>query len=336
MSKISPDLSNSDYHRHPAIGSSGLKLLNRSPLHYWAAYLDPDRERRDPTPAMLRGTAWHAAVFEPEKFAAEFAAKPDISAASTLYKLLGTLLADPAAFDATHVCIPDGIGKTTKEGKALLADLASEGKIGVEAEHWAWLQANRASLIGRTLLPADTLEDVRKMAAAVRTHPAVRVLFSQPHRCETSMFWDGPETGVACKIRPDFHIEPGASDLFPDGLIVDGKTCEDASAEGFARNAWNWEMHFQAAFYTDGFMEVYGTDEPPAFMWLAQEADAPYANRVYTCGPDLIEYGRKAYRRLLALLADCQRTNCWPGYPTTVLPLELPAWAAKVVSEAQA
>ena len=95
-------------------------------------------------------------------------------------------------------------------------------------------------------------------------------------------------------------------------------------------------MHFQAAFYTDGFMEVYGTSEPPTFMWLAQEADAPYANRVYTCGPDLIEYGRKAYRRLLALLADCQRTNCWPGYPTTVQPLELPAWAAKVVSEAQA
>jgi hypothetical protein len=334
MQTIVQDMPNGEYHAHPAIGSSGLKLLKRSPLHYWSAYLDPDRERREATPAMIRGTAWHAAIFEPEKFAAEFAAKPDIGPTSTLAKLLGFLLDDPESFDATHVCIPDGIGKTTKEGKALLADLASEGKVGVEAENWEWLQENRANLVGRTLLPADTLSDVQCMADAARAHPAVRVMFSQPHCCEASLFWTDMATGVACKIRPDFHIEPGKSDLFQNGLIVDGKSLEDASPEGFGRAAWNWEMHFQAAFYTDGFMAAYGTSSPPAFMWLAQEVEHPYANRVYTCGPDLIEYGRKEYRRLLALLAKCQQSGQWPGYPTTVQTLELPVWAAKVVTEA--
>lgn len=336
MATILHNLANGDYHASSAVGSSGLKLLKRSPLHYWSAYLDPERPPQDPSPAMLRGTAWHAAVFEPEKFAAEFAASPGLSGASTLGKLFDTLMADPAAFDRVHVCIPAGLGKASKEGRALHADLASEGKVGVDEDHWNWLQDNRAALVGRSLLPAATLDDVVRMAAASRAHPAVRVLFSQPRTCrETSLFWTDPLTGVACKIRPDFHVEPPNS-LFPHGAIVDGKSCQDASPQAFARDVWDLEMHIQAAFYSDGFMEVYDTAEPPAFMWLAQEAQRPYANRLYTCGADLIEHGRREYRSLLKLLARCQSTDEWPGYSTAVQSLELPAWAAKAVADAAA
>jgi len=53
------------------ISSSGLRLIHRSPAHYYAAYLDPDRKIPEPTPEMLLGTYTHCAVFEPDRFSKE-------------------------------------------------------------------------------------------------------------------------------------------------------------------------------------------------------------------------------------------------------------------------
>lgn len=53
---------------------SGLKELRRSPRHYFEWVTGPERE---PTPAMELGTALHALVLEPERFARHFAILPD-------------------------------------------------------------------------------------------------------------------------------------------------------------------------------------------------------------------------------------------------------------------
>lgn len=281
--EIIPDMPNAAYHAHPAVGSSGLKLIGRSPLHYWAAYVDPARVRKEPTPAMKTGTAWHAAIFEPEAFAEDY------------------------------VEIPEGLDRRTKEGKAL----------------WAELEAS-----GKEPLTTEGLAQITAMVAAAKRHPAVRVLFEQNGVAEQSMFWTDAETGVRCKIRPDYAVLP--CKLFPHGLVVDGKTTEDASPVDFPRSAWNWEMHTQAAFYVDGFMQVLGTKQPPAFIWLAQEKAAPYATAVYSAAEDLLAYGRKLYAPHLRALAGCQASGTWPGYPTTVAPLVLPAWAERAVQEGAA
>ena len=59
-----------DYHAHPALSKSVLDKVARSPLHA-RAYLDGERE--EPTKAMEFGTAFHAAVLEPERFADAYA-----------------------------------------------------------------------------------------------------------------------------------------------------------------------------------------------------------------------------------------------------------------------
>lgn len=275
------DMTNADYHAHPAVGSSGIKELQRSPLHYWAKYLNPARDAKEPTPAMKIGTAWHAAIFEPEKFMADY------------------------------VVIPAGLDRRTKEGKALWQELVDSG---------------------REPLSADEYERIAVMRANAADHPVTRIVFGQDGgAAEVSFFWIDPATGVNCKIRPDYYVPP--CDMFPHGLIVDGKTGEDMSADGFAKYAWNWDCHIQAAFYCDGFKHVHGTSAPPAFMWLAQEKEAPYATAYYAAAADFIEFGRQKYRRLLGLLGDCAANDNWPGYPQTVQALELPAWAAKQVQE---
>lgn len=273
-----PSMSNAEYHGdHQHIGSSGFKLLERSPAHFWHA----SRNKREATPLMKIGTAWHAAVFEPEKFAAEY------------------------------IQIPEGLDRRTKEGKALWAELEASGKEPLTTDGWAQIVA---------------------MAEAARAHPVSRVIFGLPGgMAEASIFWVDPDTGAPCRIRPDYHVPPCA--MFPNGLIIDGKSNDDSSPVGFARNAWNSEMYFQAAFYSDGFQHHYGTSEPPVFAWLSQERDAPYATAYYSAPADLVQYGRKKYRRLLAVFAECLRTGVWPGYPLQVQPLELPGWAVKLIGE---
>lgn len=332
------DMSNADYHGHVHIGSSGFKLLERSPAHFWeSSPLNPFREPRDPSRIMLMGTAWHTGIWEPHLFEQAYAAKPDIHPSTNLAKLLGVALADIDAFKATHVAIPDGIKTTTKEGKALLAELAADGKTGVEHDLYAQIMGLAPPLIGRTLLAADDLASVSAMVHAAASHPVTQIIKGLPGGMgEASIFWIDTDTGAPCRIRPDWHIPPGMTEYFPAGLIIDGKTNDDSSAEGFAKSVWNNEMFYQAAFYSDGFQAHYGTDQPPVFAWLAQERDAPYATAYYSAGADLVEYGRRRYRRLLRVFAECLRQNVWPGYPTTVQALDLPAYAAKAVQEAVA
>lgn len=327
------DMPNADYHGgHPHIGSSGFKLLERSPAHYWAANLDPDRERREPSRVMLMGTAWHTGIFEPDDFERTYAAKPDISPASTVAKLLDEALADMSAFAQKYVGIPDGISKTSKEGKALLAELAEGGKVGIEESKLAEVMELAPALDGKVLLSADDLADVRAMVKAAHAHPVTKVIMDQPGGVgEASFFWVDPETGAPCRIRPDYAVEP--CKLFPNGLIIDGKSNDDSSPEGFARNCWNSQMYYQAAFYSDGMQRLWQTKEPPAFMWLSQERDRPYATAYYAASADLVAYGRKKYRSLLRVFARCLETGQWPGYPTTVQSLELPTWAAKIVQD---
>lgn len=280
---IRTDLSNEDYHSLLAIGSSGLKLLQRSPAHYWAQYVNPDRSRKEPTPAMKLGTAVHCAILE------------------------------QGEFDNRYITVPEGIDKRTKDGKALFAEIEASGK--------------------EPLTP-DNRQLILSMASAALALPVSIHLFSLEHYTEHSMFWTDPDTGADCKIRPDFHVPPCPQ--FPNGIIMDVKTCQDASPIEFSRNAWNSDMHLQAALYCDGFKRVYKTDGYPMFLWLAVEKESPFACKYYSAQADLLAYGLKELRPLLALFAECVRTGQWPAYDGNITPLELPTWAAKTVADALA
>ena len=69
-------ITNDAYHSGEGISKSGLDLIGKSPLHFWSKYLDPKRVPSEPTPAMLLGTAIHAAVLEPESFANDYVVIP--------------------------------------------------------------------------------------------------------------------------------------------------------------------------------------------------------------------------------------------------------------------
>ena len=69
-------MDNAAYHAHPAVSKSHLDLVARSPLHYWARYLDPHRVPQEPTAAMAIGSAVHTHVLELDQWDLQYAVAP--------------------------------------------------------------------------------------------------------------------------------------------------------------------------------------------------------------------------------------------------------------------
>jgi len=69
--------SNADYHADPAISASHLHAVAASPYHYWKRFLDPNRPKVPPTPAMRLGSLVHCAVLEPDELSRRYAIAPD-------------------------------------------------------------------------------------------------------------------------------------------------------------------------------------------------------------------------------------------------------------------
>lgn len=262
------EITNQEYHADSSrISNSGLKLMARSPRHYWERYINPERQPEEPTPALVLGSACHTAVFEPHKFALEYAIEPK--------------------FD-----------RRTNAGKQAAADFAEMNS-------------------GKTLLTLAQYDTAQRVARAVRNHDVAKV-FLEKGRAEQTFYFNDPDSGAPCKIRPDFISESM-------NYIVDLKTTEDASAEAFGRNAYAYWYHTQAAFYMDGM--YLNKIQPDGFLFIAVEKEPPYEVALYYADEETLLLGRQTYLPLLERYQECRQSGIWPGYGEEVRNLKLPAWA---------
>lgn len=188
----------------------------------------------------------------------------------------------------------------------------------------AW-DAAAAEAQGRTQIAFDWAEQIAAMVQAVRGNPMAARLLDGPH--ETSYFWADPLTGEACKCRTDAETDIG--DMH---LIVDIKTCQDASTAEFMRDAIRYGYDVQAAMYTDGVRTATGREA--MFVFIAVEKTPPYAINILQADPGFLAYGQDRYRHLLGVYHDCRVRDSWPGYTghdNDINALELPAWLKKEI-----
>lgn len=212
---------------------------------------------------------------------------------------------EPDQVAARYLVKPAGLDGRTKEGKAWLAEHEGDPRVIVSAD----------------VMAAGMLQ-----AAALRRLPDVAALLSQG-MAEASAFWIDDETGELCKCRPDF-VSPAGDDAV---VLVDGKTCQDASPEGFARTIWNFDYHLQAAWYSDGYTLATGK-RVVGFVFAAVESAWPHAAAAYMLDDAVLAGARFENRRLLDLYAECKAKNEWPGYPARIQAIQLPRWAMKEIA----
>lgn len=332
-----PDMPADDYHSGPECSSNFLKRMLQSPFHAHYARTHP----AEPGAALRFGTAWHSSFFEPEKFAAEFATGHDAHPATNRAKVLADVLGGVINLDHL-VALPEGLSTKTKEGRALVADLESEGKIPLDGADFAFVHEWQPRLAGRVVIAEEDLDKITTMNASAHAHPITRVLLDPKlgGMAEPSIFTTDEETGVRLRVRPDWLVPPCA--MFPNGLIVDGKTTGDASPAGFARQAWNLGYYLQAGLYPMVVQKLFKSKGLPDFLWLAIEKDAPHCSAYYAATwttqeadgseyPGIMQHGFNEVRRLLPIYAECERTGVWPGYSQEVAPIQMPSWARKAM-----
>lgn len=276
------------YHRGPGISKTGLDLIERSPAHYHAEYLDPARPPRenDETTARLVGHLAHCAILE------------------------------PAEFDRRYAVLPPDAPRRPTSAQWNAKNPSADSMMAM-----AWWRDWLAKNEGRTVITHDQRETALRQAESVRRLPDIRDALDCG-RPEVSAYWRDPVTDVLCRCRPDWVHDAGPART----IQVDVKTYSNASPFEFARQIARMRYHVQAAYYTDGYAQAADVDVM-AFIFLAVETEYPYAASAVMLDDAALEQGRAEYRSNLDTYAACLKSGEWPGYPTGIQPVSLPVWA---------
>ena len=201
-------------------------------------------------------------------------------------------VSEPDKFFDRYIVSPAKIDRRTREGKEKWAEfeLAAEGKTILQSE-----PDPRSRHLG--------YDQVMRMRDSARRHPAVSYLLSSGIAEEISLWEDGL-TGAACKSMRDWRS---------GNIIVDFKSTDDASPEGFARSVRKYRYDVQNAFYIDGYFEATGR-RAEAFIFVAVEKKPPYICEAYYLPPEDVDRAREKYQANLIAYVECRKRGKWGGY----------------------
>lgn len=253
-------------------------------------------------PAISRSQLWKIRE-SPEKFR-YYEDNPQPPTPALLFgQVVHKLLLQPEDFDSEFAVLPD-IDRRTKDGKAAYSDFLAAAE-------------------GKSIITLEQYETAVQMTTKALSEPFVAKLLNGQR--EVPFFWTDEMTGEDCKCRVDCLTEIG-NNL----IIVDYKTCTNASNDGFMRDAIKYGYAFQAAMYSDGVEK--NTGRKPLFVFIAQEKVEPYSVNVLQAGEAFVQYGYDVYRELLGVYHYCRTTNNWYGLmgrDGIINNLSLPAWLAR-------
>jgi hypothetical protein len=252
-----------EYQAWQAVHVTNLLAMRISPRHY-KHQLDNQKE---PTPAMVLGSACHVAVLEPDVLPIRYA-----------------------------------VWKGDKRQK----------------KEWAAFQDAHE---GETIITEDQYLTALAMRDSARSHPVAGPLLTGI-LAEVSVTWTDPATGLRCKGRIDGIPKP-------EGILDLKTTSKGLDLRSFAGHAARSGWIMQVAWYRRGWLLANHRDpgeELPCYI-LGVESAAPHDCCVYRLTEDALYFGLQAVDRLLARLAECVRTDEWPGAYPEAVELNLPPWA---------
>lgn len=238
------DLPKEIYLAQERLGSGSLGKLLISPADFWASsWLNKDHKPKDPKHYIV-GDAYHAARFEPDRFAAEFVreiSKEDFE------NLLSTDTEIKAALK--EMGLPQSGKAIDEEGKEVAEGVLHRAMrlraAGYTGPIWHLEQyVFAAELDGRRAVPADAWADIVKDGERFWSNPQI-VERIDGGFAEVTVLWHD-EKGIPCKARFD-KLRAGDFIDFKTFDNSRGKPLEQAMLDAFRYNRY----YIQIAHYHD-------------------------------------------------------------------------------------
>lgn len=263
-------LTNEEYHSHKeSISRSSLMDFAQSPYTYWAKHINPNRPRKDSTPQMQMGSAFHKMILEPNTLQNEFIVLPE----PVLLKDVGR-----ERYDAY---------------KQVLAEIETTEKI---------------------VIPFKMYQDLHAMRLRIHKHSEAMQLI-EGARIENSFFWKDDHSGLLLKARPD---------ALHENMILDLKTCADASPRAFQNAMVLGGYHIQGAMIRDAVKAIEGRRINNVIN-ICIETKYPYNMGIYIIDEYALDEGQAKYKKICLDLKEARETNSFADYG--VQTIGLPKWA---------
>lgn len=177
---IDSTMSNEDYHAHPAIGSSGIKLFLESPEIYHYEYISGHKKDSN---AQNYGTAAHCYMLEPQVFEERFIIAPK-----------------------------EATGRNKKVWKLAVKEAVNQGKTCLLPKEWEQLQAMRNKLmqhkIARGMLLAKGSFELTAFAIDEETGLHIK---ARPDRIVDDMIIDYKTTAISLGLTAQQRLAYGLS-----------------------------------------------------------------------------------------------------------------------------
>lgn len=205
------------------------------------------------------------------------------------------ILEGDGIFKGCYTITPE-CDRRTKEGKAIYTEF-----IG--------------SLKDREALTTNEHELITALAEVLKTNGLTKHLFISGEP-EVSAF--GQVNGVDIKGRFDYYHPE-------EQIIIDLKTCLDASPEAVKKYIVKYGLHIQQYVYSELHQNITGK-RPADFVFVMVEKSPPFGVAVFRLKPEAVALAKDEVERALDIYQQCQATGIWPTYPETVQEIDLPAW----------
>lgn len=107
-------------------------------------------------------------------------------------------------------------------------------------------------------------------------------------------------------------------------LILDYKTTDILNPESWMRSIVSNGYEMQDSFYRRGIRNITGKDAK--FVFIVQEASAPYACYFVSLPPAYQALGDDKIEEAIKLWSQCMRTSEWPAYTNRIMYPDLKPW----------
>lgn len=219
---------------------------------------------------------------------------------------------EPNSFSARYVCEPKD---PPRRPTAAQINAKKPSEETIESIRF-WTEFNETSL-GRDILSAADWEKCHRIASRLKEKATAQEFFSDG-KFEVTLVWTDPLTGAKCKGRLDWVT---------NGALVDLKSTICADPREWWREVKKYNLHCQAAWYSDGWKVL--TGEEVVFVFAAVEKEEPYAGGFFVGKERVVELGRSINRRNLKKFVECTEKCEWPGYKDELVEFDFPEFMFK-------